>query len=50
MKPKKNTDNPYYSIPLKDLQDLILNFMDTGFTPTKKRIDNIIRVLTSKTN
>ena len=47
MIPKKNIENPFYSIPLKDLQDLIRWFQD-GPEPTKKRIDDVIKVLKSK--
>ena len=54
MKPKKNIENPFYSIPLKDLQDIIHYFTMEAIEnnrvmyPTKNRIDEVIKVLKSK--
>ncbi len=52
---KKNIENPFYSIPLNKLQDLIHWFAQQAaesnqkaMYPTKKRIDEIINSLNSK--
>ncbi len=54
MKKKKQVFNPFYSIQLQDLQDLIFWFQQESVErkqvlyPTKNRIDETIKVLTSK--
>ncbi len=51
---RKEPENPFYSIRLNDLKDMFTYFnteavkLGKPFTPTKKKIDDLIQILTSK--